>query len=443
MIRMEPWNPIGDILDGLGGWFEDALRNTVAALIQGLTEAVKAVGTYFMYLPAPELQGQDGWSPAERVQAYTDWAIPMVGVIATAIALVSVARRKDADSVIDFGLGLGRVVFTAAIAIPGTYLVLKFTDGAAPWLLNNISGGTFEEGLGTMTGIDSSAASGLGVGIIVLLIPILLVAALGGIINLVFVMFSYGVLPVVVGLLPVMAAYTMTARGRASFSRVLGWLIALLLFKPVAAVIYGVGIASSRMITGGVDDAGQVMLQALYGCVLLCAGFIALPAVARIVVPAVAAGSQGGSAGGLLVGAAMVATGAATGGATAVAGAAARGGAVGVASGGATATGSAGVAGRAGAGTAGKAGTAGSGSAGKAGSAGSGSTAAGGSSAGSAGSSGAGGGTTGGGSAAGSSPVPASTSGGARGAQLRADGAQQIRTQVGQIDHAVEAGDDR
>ena len=32
-----PWDPVGDILDGLGDWFSDVLRNVVAALIQGLT----------------------------------------------------------------------------------------------------------------------------------------------------------------------------------------------------------------------------------------------------------------------------------------------------------------------------------------------------------------------------------------------------------------------
>lgn len=63
---------IDDVLGGIGDWFTDVLRNTVSALIQGVSEAVKWVSTYFLYLPAPVLQGEGGgWSPAERVQAYT------------------------------------------------------------------------------------------------------------------------------------------------------------------------------------------------------------------------------------------------------------------------------------------------------------------------------------------------------------------------------------
>ncbi len=60
MIKGLAWNPIGDILGGIGDWFTDVLRNTVSALIQGVSEAVKWVSTYFLYLPAPVLQGEGG-----------------------------------------------------------------------------------------------------------------------------------------------------------------------------------------------------------------------------------------------------------------------------------------------------------------------------------------------------------------------------------------------
>ncbi len=317
---------IGDIFEGIGNFFSDALRNTVVALIQGMSEAIKWVSTYFLYVPAPVLAGEgEGWSPAERVQAYTDWAVIIAGMIGMAFALVTVARRRNADSAFDVFLGFFRVILITGAGLPAISLLAKFGDQAAPWLLDNISGGTLEDGLGTLTGLDAAAVSGMSVGVLVLMLVTLIFGVLGGILNLFMVMFNWGVLPVVAGLLPVLAAAAMSARGRAGFNRVIGWTVAILLFKPVAAVIYGVGIASSRMITGGVQDGGQVVLQAIYGTVLLCAAGIALPAIARIVTPAIAAGTQGGGAG-FLVGAGAVAAGAISGGASAVAGAAARGG---------------------------------------------------------------------------------------------------------------------
>lgn len=444
-----------DILDGLGDWFSDALRDTVAALIQGVSEAVKWVSTYFLYLPAPVLEGEGaGWSPAERVQAYTNWAVIIGGMIGMAFALIAVARRKDADSAVDVVMGFFRVILVTGAGIPTISLLAKFFDQAAPWLINMISGGTFEDGLGTLVGVDAAAASGMGVGALVLMLVVLIFGVLGGILNLFMVMFNWGVLPVVAGLLPVLAAAAMSERGRTGFNRVVAWTAAILLFKPVAAVIYGVGIASSRMITGGVDDAGQIVLQSLYGTVLLCAAGIALPAIARIVAPAIAAGTQGGGAG-LLVGAGMVAAGAVTGGATAVAAAGARG--AGIAAGAAKAATSGapvptGASSTAGAKSAASGGPSGAGS-GSGGPSGAGSD--GGSSAGGGGSSGGGGLAAGGPSGGGGSgPAPAGGPAGAGGAvpatrgsqwaqRWAANGAYQTQSQIGAIEQAVEAGDER
>lgn len=444
---------IDDIVGGIGDWFTDVLRNTVSALIQGVLEAVKWVSTYFLYLPAPVLEGEGaGWSPAERVQAYTDWAVIIGGMIGMAFALIMVARRKDADSAVDVFMGFFRVILVTGAGIPTISLLAKFFDQASPWLINNIAGGTFEEGLGTLVGVDAAAASGMGVGTLVLMLVSLVFGVLGGILNLFMVMFNWGVLPVVAGLLPVLAAAAMSERGRNGFNRVLAWTAAILLFKPVAAVIYGVGIASGRMITGGVEDSGQIVLQSIYGTVLLCAAGIALPAIARIVAPAIAAGTQGGGAG-LLIGAGMVAAGAVTGGAAAVAAAGARGaGMAGAGKAAASAapspSGASSTAGTKGGASSGPSG-AGSGSGG--GPSGAGSD--GGSSSGGGGASGGGGSAGGGGSSGGgggSAPSGAGPSGGApatRGSQWAkrwaANGAYQTQAQIGAMEQAVEAGDER
>ena len=442
------WGPGDVILGAVGDFFTDVLRNTVSALMQGVSEAVKWVSTYFLYLPAPVLQGDgDSWTPAERVQAYTNWAVIIGGMIGMAFALIMVARRKDADSVVDVVMGFFRVILVTGAGIPAISLLAKFFDEASPWLINNISGGTFEDGLGQLMGGDAAAASGMGVGTLVLMLVALVFGLLGGILNLCMVMFNWGLLPVVAGLLPVAAAAAMSPRGRNAFNKVLAWIVAILLFKPVAAVIYGVGIAASRMITGGVEDAGQVVLQSLYGTVLLIAAGIALPAIARIVAPAISAGTQGGGAG-LLIGAAMVATGAVTGGAAAVAAAAARGTnvAAGAGKGASTAasapSGASSTPSSKGGGSSGPSG-AGSGSSDNGADSAS-SSAGGPAGGGSSGGSGAsGGGSSGGGSGTRrQSPVPAN-----RGSQfakrLSANGAYQAQSQIGAVEQAVEAGDER
>lgn len=310
---------LAGIGDAIGGVFSDWLRDAVAGMIQGLTEAVSALGTWFMWIPAPTLEGSGGeLSPGERVVEYTSFLVAAVGIVATAFTLILIVRRRDADGVIDGINGIIRVILFSGAGLGGAYILVRLGDELAPWLLRQISGGTFEDGLGQLTGVDAAAAAGMGTGVLVLLIVILPFAIIGGLLSLVFVLFSFGILPAIAGMLPVVSASSLTPKGHHALMKMVGWIIALAAFKPAAAIVYGVGIAQVRMIGGGNEDAGELVVQALFGAVVLIAAGIALPALVRLVVPAAAAGSSGGGGGNMLMGAMLLATGAVTGGATAV-----------------------------------------------------------------------------------------------------------------------------
>lgn len=320
-------NIIGDAIESLTN---DWLNKTVSGLIQGVTEAVKQVGTWWLSIPAPILEGAGGDSPAQRVMTFTHALIPIVGVLSLLFLLPKIAMQRDRDSVLGGAFGFIRVIFFSGAGLGAISLLLQFGDVVSPWLVQNISGGTFEDGIGQLTGGTSAVVSGESVGILVCLLVLLPLALLGALLNMMFVIFSYGMVVVIAGLLPLAAAASFTEKGNHQLQKIIGWIIALVLFKPVAAVIYGVGIAMMRGITGGVtgdQPGGQTVMQMLYGVVIIGAASFALPALLRIVAPAVAAGSRGVGAGELAMGAAVVATGAMTGGASvAAAGAVGAGG---------------------------------------------------------------------------------------------------------------------
>lgn len=350
--------------DAVGSLTNDWLNKTVSGLIQGVTEAVKQIGTWWLNIPAPVLEGVTGDSPAQRVMMYTHALVPIVGVLSLLFLLPKIAMQRDRDSVLGGAFGFVRVIFFSGAGLGAIALLLQFGDVVSPWLVQNISGGTFEDGIGQLTGGTSAVVSGESVGILVCLLVLLPLAMLGALLNMMFVIFSYGMVVVIAGLLPLAAAASFTEKGNHQLQKIIGWIVALVLFKPVAAVIYGVGIAMMRGITGGVTGAqpgGQTVMQMLYGVVIIGAASFALPALLRIVAPAVAAGSRGVGAGELAMGAAVVATGAMTGGASvAAAGAVGAGGA----GAGAAAAGSGAAAtGATGAGTAGTGAAASSGSA--------------------------------------------------------------------------------
>lgn len=132
------------------------------------------------------------------------------------------------------------------------------------------------------------------------------------------------VLPLLIAVWPVAAAAAMIRGAEGSFSTVTKWLIAFLIYKPVAAIIY----AFAWKLKSGDDGIGGV----INGMLLLVLAVAALPALMKLLSPATAAmGSAAGGPMALATGAAVVgaavAGGAAvmTGGGSAAAGASAAG----------------------------------------------------------------------------------------------------------------------
>lgn len=107
--------------------------------------------------------------------------------------------------------------------------------------------------------------------------------------NLISKVFCYlraGLLPIMVGVAPMWAAMSWMETGRQAFGKVMGWLFAFLLYKPVAALVMAAGC--SIMVTAGSGDDSQAITLMLTISVI-----VLLPAMIRLIVPAVA-GSVGG-----------------------------------------------------------------------------------------------------------------------------------------------------
>lgn len=124
------------------------------------------------------------------------------------------------------------------------------------------------------------------------------------------------VLPLLIAVWPVAAAAAMIRGAEGSFSTVTKWLIAFLIYKPVAAIIY----AFAWKLKSGGDGIGGV----INGMLLLVLAVAALPAIMKLLSPATAAmGSAAGGTMAMAAGAAVVSAGVAAGAAVATGGASA------------------------------------------------------------------------------------------------------------------------
>lgn len=316
---------IGDVLEGVAGSAIQKLIQFLAGwLVQVLTEMINFVGAWWLKIGAPSM---GAGSATDRIQQSTLIFVGMAGVIGTAFALIKLARDQDRASTESLIMGMVRTILTTALAVPMVGLLFGVTDVLAPWLVTTISGSAQEDGLGSAMGLDAIAGTTMTMqlaGIILFVVPL---ALLGAIINAVIVIFSYGAAIALCGVLPIFAATSQTERGRKSFDKAVGWLAAVVLFKPAAAILYGAGLALLNGINGSADnELGNTAIGLITGLVIISSACIAMPALAKVLVPAVSAGPQGMGASGLAMVGGAVALGAITGGVGAAAGAAAAGG---------------------------------------------------------------------------------------------------------------------
>ena len=122
-----------------------------------------------------------------------------------------------------------------------------------------------------------------------------IIAFLATVIQIMLMLVRGGMLVLLVGTLPLVAAFSNTEMGMQWFRKATAWLLAFALYKPAAAIVYAVAF----------DLAGQQgALALLDGVMMLVLAILALPALLRFVVPATSALAGGGGAGGMLAGAA-------------------------------------------------------------------------------------------------------------------------------------------
>jgi len=116
------------------------------------------------------------------------------------------------------------------------------------------------------------------------------------------------------------ASYALLRRGEQAFEKITAWIIAFIIYTPLAASIY----AFAWRLKDGQDGVGGV----LYGLMLIILAVVALPAIMRLLIPASSAiGSAIGGAMALGLGAAALQAGVAVGAAVATGGGSAGAGA--------------------------------------------------------------------------------------------------------------------
>lgn len=236
------------------------------------------------------------------------------------LKVASTRRQGSGEAMEDAAAAYGRYLLygalVPALAIPA---IMAF-DAFADLLVN-----TYIADSGDFTKITDAVTIGEDMNPILVLVFVL-ISLIGSLAMCLAMVMRIILLPILIGLMPIFAAWAIGRTGRFTVENAMGVLVAFALLKVAAAFVYMSAVWAALNLDG--SEENKLVSLVLFGAAGLCA-----PALLAIILPQMK-GQAGGSAG-ALGGAALGATGAVVGGTIA---AAATGGAGALAAGGAAAS---------------------------------------------------------------------------------------------------------
>jgi type IV secretion system protein TrbL len=261
---------------------------------------------------------------------FQDTSLPITILLLTVGLIVAGIRTMYTQRGEEFGeamRNLGRVVAVTSFGTVSIQVLVWGGDAYAEWILK-VSGTSATAGY-----VDAGfAASSPGLALLFGLVGVLAVG-----IQWVIMFVRQAMLLLLNAFWPMSASYAMLRQGQQAFEKITAWIIAFIIYSPLAASIY----AFAWRLKSGQDGAGGV----IYGLMLIILAVAALPAIMRLIAPVSAAlGNAAGGAMALGITSAAVSAGVAVGAAVATGGAAAGAGAGAGAGTGATTAGTTGAA---------------------------------------------------------------------------------------------------
>ena len=285
---------VTDVVGGAAGSAIDALADAVT---EAVGKALASVGTLWVKVGTPNLTTSNGGSTPSDAVAFLQgslwWYMAAAAVLSVIIAGAKMAWEGRAEPGRELLKSLMTLVVVAGAGLTAVSLAVIAADGFAKWVIDSsLEGSDFGTNITALLGL--SAITGLGAIIVIVLGLAAFVAAL---VQIALMVVRGGMLVILTGILPLSASSTNTEWGRAWFKKCIAWLVAFILYKPAAAIVY----ATAFRLAGSDVFGGDELMSAISGLVLMVLAIVALPALMRFVTPLVGAmASGGGGAGGAM-----------------------------------------------------------------------------------------------------------------------------------------------
>jgi hypothetical protein len=180
---------------------------------------------------------------------------------------IRLALQRRGDPMIRVGVGLAKFAVASAVSLGLLVSAQRAGDAFSTWVLDNATHGDFAGALKT-----NLTATVFSSGIAQLVF--LFIALLASLVQAALMLFREGALAVLSGLVLLAAAGSMTESTQAWWGRVTGWMTALVLYKPAAALIYAAGFT--------LIGTAQGPQAAFVGLTTYALAILALPVLMRL-----------------------------------------------------------------------------------------------------------------------------------------------------------------
>lgn len=292
-------NPTSCITDGIGSVVGSAANSVANSAIDKFAEAVshavgesvKGVATIWTQVPTV---GLGSGETASKLQDNLWWYMGFAAVLSVLIAGGRMAWEARAEPLRELGKSLITLVVVSGAGLAVLRLAVDAGDAFSVWMIGKSGGESFDKKMTAMLAAVTVAGGPVGAIIIIVVGLILVVASLA---QIVLMIARSGILVLLAGILPLSASATNTEWGRQWFQKTIGWMIAFVLYKPAAAIVY----AAAFELFGDSKD----LVGALTGMTMMILAIATLPALMKLCVPLVGGLAGGGGGGGAMMAAGM------------------------------------------------------------------------------------------------------------------------------------------
>ncbi|UKA73588.1 hypothetical protein [Arthrobacter sp. FW306-06-A] len=279
---------------------DDAVKNMAKAIADAVGQTVKTLGTFWVNVGTPNLTTAPGGSTASDPVLFLQnslyfWTAALAVLSVLVGAAKMIIERRGAP-LRDLVRSLATLIVVSGAGVAAVGLLTVAADQFSAWIINNSTDGTsFNDNITAMLALSSTSPIGS-----IMIILLGLIAILASVLQIVLMIIRGGLLVVLTGIFPTAAAFTNTEAGKGWFQKCTAWLIAFILYKPAAAIIYATAfqLSGTKIFGNGGDgkDFGSALLTTVTGLALMVIALFAMPALMRFVTPMVGAVAGGGGA---------------------------------------------------------------------------------------------------------------------------------------------------